>query len=97
MQTKEEFYKSQLENRKLVADPQVLKCTCPKTLCEWHGKCKECVAIHRHYNDHIPACLHHIINDKINVLAGVVEMVTEKKESVPMEEYTQYVKERDKK
>ena len=96
MQTKEEYYESQLENRRLVTDPQVTKCTCPKTFCEWHGKCRECVAIHRHYNDHIPACLHHIINDKIKALATVAELVTEKKEPVPME-YIDYVNERDKK
>lgn len=24
--------------------------------CRWHGKCKECVAIHRAHRDHLPNC-----------------------------------------
>ena len=33
-----------------------LKCTCPETACEWHGNCKDCVALHR-YKATIPNCL----------------------------------------
>ena len=95
MRSKEDFYKKICEIRKLVADPRVTQCTCPKTLCEWHGKCKECVAFHRYYKDHIPACLQPIIDDKINALAGVAEMNTAKKELTP-EEYWHYVRGRDK-
>ena len=95
MRTQEEYYKLVLENRKLAADPQIIKCICPNTLCDWHGKCKECVALHRHYNDHMPACLQPIIADKIKALAGVVEMFAEQKEPTPTE-YRHYVKERDK-
>ena len=94
MQTKEEYYEQVLENRKMLADPQFTKCTCPNTLCDWHGKCKECVAIHRHYGDHIPACLQPILSDKIKALASVVEMVPEKKAPTPTE-YRLYVRERD--
>jgi hypothetical protein len=56
-------------------------CTCPKTDCEWHGKCKECVSLHNSGNDHIPACLHSVIHDKLNNLAGVIEMKITKKEN----------------
>jgi len=42
MKTREEFYEFVLLNRKIMADPENTKCTCPNTLCEWHGKCKEC-------------------------------------------------------
>ena len=94
MQTKEEYYKLVLENRRLAADPEITKCTCPNTLCDWHGKCKECVVLHRHFNDHVPFCLQPLIADKIKALAGVVEMDTEKKEPTP-DEYRQYVIERD--
>lgn len=31
-------------------------CSC-KTACPYHGKCGECVAIHRGHRDHVPACL----------------------------------------
>jgi len=94
MRTKEEYYEQVLENRRLAAEPQVIKCSCPNTLCDWHGKCKECVALHRYHNDHVPVCLQHIINGKIKALAGVAEMIAEKKEPTPPE-YRHYVKERD--
>jgi hypothetical protein len=95
MQSKEAFYEQILEIRGILADPQVTQCTCPKTMCEWHGKCKECVAFHRYYKNHIPNCLQPIIDEKINALATVAEMNTEKKSYTPAE-YWDYVNERDK-
>jgi len=95
MKTKEEYYDIVLENRRLAADMQILKCSCPNTLCDWHGKCKECVALHRYHNDYVPSCLQPIIADKIKALAGVAEFTVKKKEPTPIE-YRYYVKERDK-
>lgn len=95
MRTKEEYYDLVLENRRLVADTQITKCTCPNTLCDWHGKCKECVALHRHHNDHIPICLQPTIDDKLKALVGVAEMVATKKEGTSIE-YRHYVREQDK-
>ena len=95
MRTKEEYYDLVLENRRLAADPQITKCTCPNTLCDWHGKCKECVALHRYHSDHIPVCLQPVIDDKLKALVGVSEMVATKKEGTPIE-YRRYVQERDK-
>jgi len=96
MRTKEEYYEQVvLKNRELASSPSITKCTCPNTLCDWHGKCKECVALHRFHNDHIPACLHPIIQGKLANLMGAVEMTATKKEGTPIE-YRHYVKERDK-
>lgn len=96
MMTKEQYYQEVvLKNRELAADPEILKCTCPNKLCDWHGKCKECVALHRYHNDHIPACLQGIIDDKIKALVNVAEMTATKKEGTPLE-YRYYVKEQDK-
>ena len=95
MKTKEEYYELILENRRLASNPEITKCPCSNSLCDWHGKCKECVALHRYHNDHVPVCLQPLISDKINALTGVVEMTAEKKESTPIE-YRYYVKERDK-
>jgi hypothetical protein len=92
--TKEEFYESCLRNRQLVKDPEVMRCVCPDTLCEWHGKCKECVALHRYKKDHIPHCLHPILNDKVKALAYALEMYAEKREGTPVE-YRHYMRERD--
>ena len=95
MITKEEYYDLILENRKLAADPEITKCSCPHTLCEWHGKCKECIALHRFHNDHIPVCLQPMIDDKLKALVGIAEMTATKKEKTPIE-YRHYVRERDK-
>jgi len=94
MRAKEQYYESVLENRRLTQDPGIVACACPNTLCDWHGKCKECVALHRYHGDHVPVCLQPIINDKIKQLAGVCEMVTAQKEGTPVE-YRLYVRERD--
>ena len=57
MRTKEEYYELVLQNRKLASDPEVLKCTCPHTLCEWHGRCRECIALHRYHKImYLPVC-----------------------------------------
>lgn len=94
MKTKEQYYERVLESRELAANPENLKCNCPVTFCDWHGKCKECVALHRIHNDHVPFCLQPIIRDKINALAGVVEMAAVHKEKVPAD-YGEYIRERD--
>ena len=94
MRTKEEYYDLVLENRRLAADPQITKCPCPNPLCDWHGKCRECVALHRYHGDHVPICLQPMLSDKIRALADAVEMRMESKEPTLIE-YRHYVKERD--
>ena len=93
--TKEQYYEGVLKNREIAADPKMRKCPCPDIQCEWHGRCKECVTLHRYYNDHIPACLQPIIEDKLTDLINVVEMTASKKEGTPAE-HRNYAKERDK-
>jgi hypothetical protein len=96
MRTKEEYYQLVLKLRKIVSDPQNLKCPCPKIKCEWHGKCQECVALHRYNKDHVPNCFGAFINDKIKAIAAIGELnVTEKEKTPP--EYWDYVREQDKK
>lgn len=94
MKTKEEYYNQVLENRRLAADMRAVECTCPNVLCDWHGKCRECVALHRYHGDHIPVCLQPVISEKLKALVQVAEMVAIKKEDTPIE-YRRYVKERD--
>jgi hypothetical protein len=94
MKSKEDYYLSVLENRKLAADPEVTKCPCTAHLCEWHGKCRECVALHRYHGDHVPACLQTMLRDKITALAAVAEMSAEPVEKTP-DDYRLYVRERD--
>ena len=94
MRTKEELYDLILEEREFVKDPANTRCICPETLCEWHGKCKECVALHRYHNEHIPKCLQPIIREKVKTIAATIEMETSLKQGTPIE-HRQYVKERD--
>jgi len=93
--TKEQFYEQALRNREMVADPKITECTCPDTLCEWHGKCKECVALHRIKGHHLPACLQPMMEDKIKDLLAAIELKTSKIELTSVD-YRQYVRERDK-
>ncbi len=41
--------------------------------CRYHGNCKECVAIHRAHQEHVPNCMRPIINKKIAVLSELTE------------------------
>jgi len=95
MRTKEEYYESTLFNRKIAGDQELTKCPCPRKLCEWIGKCKECVAIHRYHKDHIPVCLQPLLNDNLKALALVGELIAVEKEGTS-DEYRLYVRERDK-
>ncbi len=40
-------------------------CPCKKA-CRYHGNCKECVAIHRAHQEHVPNCMRPLLNKKIN-------------------------------
>lgn len=90
MRTKEEYYELVKENRKIASSPEHLKCTCPNVKCEWHGKCKECVAIHRYHKKHVPNCLKDFMRDKIKAVASIAELDIVEKEKTP-DEYREYV------
>ena len=47
-------------------------CSCKKA-CRYHGNCKECVAIHRAHQEHVPNCMRPIINAKIKLLSELTE------------------------
>ena len=47
---------------------------CPGTkACRYHGNCKECVAIHRAHQEHVPVCMRAAINKKIVLLSQLTE------------------------
>ena len=94
--TKEEYYEKITEVRSILANPDYLKCSCPKTKCEWHGDCKKCVAQHRYFQKHIPNCLQVVFNDKIKEMVQIFEMTATENEKTP-NEYWDYVRERDRK
>ncbi|MDE5865638.1 MAG: LPS biosynthesis protein [Lachnospiraceae bacterium] len=47
-------------------------CSCKKA-CRYHGNCKECIAIHRAHQEHVPNCMRPIINAKIKSLSELTE------------------------
>ena len=47
-------------------------CPCKKA-CRYHGNCKECVAIHRAHQEHVPNCMRPMINAKIRLLSELTE------------------------
>jgi hypothetical protein len=90
----EQFYKAIQEIREIVKNPENLKCTCPKVFCEWHGKCRECVAQHRYRGNHLPACLQSIMREKIRALAEAVELDISEKPLTTLEHW-EYVNKMD--
>ena len=48
-------------------------CSCTNLSCKYHGKCLECVAIHRAHQDHLPFCLQDMLNQKIRDLSLLTE------------------------
>ena len=48
-------------------------CTCPDATCRHHGKCLDCVVIHRGHRDHLPYCFHDMITERMNCMGGLVE------------------------
>ena len=47
-------------------------CPCKKA-CRYHGNCKECVAIHRAHQEHVPNCMRDLINQKLRALSELTE------------------------
>ena len=47
-------------------------CPCKKA-CRYHGNCKECVAIHRAHQEHVPNCMRPMLNKKFKILSELTE------------------------
>ncbi|MPN39726.1 hypothetical protein SDC9_187255 [bioreactor metagenome] len=47
-------------------------CSCQKA-CKYHGKCIECVAIHRAHREHLPNCFRSMVNERIEKLSELTE------------------------
>lgn len=87
---KEKFVESIIDCREKLKSGKYDKCSCPQLKCEWHGKCRECVMLHRAYQDHLPHCLKPIFQNKIKGLAEAIEFDITPKKRTP-EEYWDYV------
>ena len=47
-------------------------CSCPEE-CPHHGKCRECVLIHRGHRDHLPYCLWDMVNERLYAAGRLTE------------------------
>lgn len=91
MRDKDEFVKLIKDIRAKLASGVEAKCSCPKTKCEWHSDCYNCVRIHRHFGEHVPNCLQFILRDRIKEIARTAEMAVAPEEMTP-DELWDYVK-----
>ena len=89
---REKFSELVKESREIVKNEKDRPCSCPETNCEWHGKCFECVLIHRVNQDHLPKCLQPMLRKKLKEIDNIAEMLTEPKPRIPSE-YWDYANE----
>ena len=47
-------------------------CSCPAS-CKFHGKCMECVTLHRGHGAHLPHCFQQMVNRRIEKLSELSE------------------------
>ncbi len=47
-------------------------CPCPGN-CKYHGRCVECVMIHRGHGDHLPHCFREMVNKRVRGLSALTE------------------------
>ena len=59
-------------------------CPCRKA-CRYHGNCKECVAIHRAHQEHVPNCMRPLINKKLKLLSELTEHTRAREIEAPQE------------
>lgn len=64
----DEFVKQFYESLKQKED----FCSC-KADCKYHGRCMDCVTIHRGHGDHLPNCMHAILNRRLEKLSELSE------------------------
>ena len=48
-------------------------CTCQSLGCRFHGRCLECVIIHRGPGDHLPNCVREMDNQRPEGLSALTE------------------------
>jgi hypothetical protein len=92
MKDKNECVKLIKDIRAKLASGVAAECSCPKTKCEWHGDCYNCVRIHRHFGEHVPNCLQAILQSRVKELARTAEMTVAPAEKTP-DEFWDYVTE----
>jgi hypothetical protein len=47
-------------------------CSC-RVACKHHGKCIECVVLHRGHGDHLPNCFRDMVNQRLEGISQLTE------------------------
>jgi hypothetical protein len=92
LEEKQNYLEEVKKLREMIRSGEYSRCPCPKTKCEWHGQCFECVMIHRYHRDHVPCCLQPLLRGWIAGLARAAELNIEPKPLRPGE-YWDYINE----
>jgi hypothetical protein len=71
---KKEFLKHIQALRAMIRSGTFAACPCVQLKCEWHGRCFECVMIHRAQKNHVPECLQDMFYDKMLQLGKNLEI-----------------------
>lgn len=58
-------------------------CPCKDTSCKHHGNCYECIQIHRGHGDHLPSCLHLMVNKRLAAVSALSEHTIVREVTVP--------------
>lgn len=67
-----EQYKIKMEALQEIKDSGIDYCSCPEA-CPHHGKCWECVLIHRGHRDHLPYCFWDMVNERLYAMQRLTE------------------------
>ena len=70
--TPREKYEIRMEAVGEILESGVDYCSCPED-CPHHGKCRECVLIHRGHRDHLPYCMWDMVNECLYPLERLTE------------------------
>ena len=68
----QEQYRLKMEALDEIRESGIDYCSCPEQ-CPHHGKCWECVLIHRGHRDHLPYCMWDMINERRYSLQRLTE------------------------
>jgi len=71
---KQQFLKHIEALRAMIRSGTHAACPCVQLKCEWHGRCFECVMIHRTLKNHVPECLQDMFYEKMQQLGRGLEM-----------------------
>ena len=91
VRNRDEFVAAVRTSRELIKSGEHSECPCTQVACQWHGKCFECVLIHRVKKHHVPQCLQPILRERIEEMAKVAELKTE--DNRPPGEFWDYLNE----